>query len=100
MAASEEESGQGGAGLDHPRVARREDLEQVDQMLARLVPFRARRAPHDAEQPVVRLFDPARSQFDVGHPGLGLDVIGVLGRILAGLGLIKRADPPDQGDLG
>ena len=64
-----------------------EELEQADQVHAGLVAFLTLGPPHHAEQPVERLLDPARRHIDVGHPGLGLDVGGVFGRVPAGLGL-------------
>src|ERR1700730_6013432 len=97
---SEQERGQGRAGLPDLRIVRREELEQADQVHAGLVAFLARGPPHHAEQPVERLLDPARHYVDVGHPRLGLDVAGAFSRVPAGLGLVVGADPADQVALG
>src|ERR1035438_5076079 len=49
---SEEQGGEGRAGLGDPRVPGREDLEEADQVPPRLVPVRAGGPPYLAEQPV------------------------------------------------
>ena len=63
---------------------RREDLEQAEQVPPGLVPILARGAPDDVEQPVEAGLDPAHGQVDVGHPGLRVHVVGVVGRRPAG----------------
>ena len=72
----EQERRQAGAGLLHPVVAGREDLEQLDQVDARLVTGIARGPLDHAEQAVEGLLGPAGGDLDVGDQDLRLGVVG------------------------
>ena len=80
-------------------------IEEAFDRLLGLVALVPRGAPDHAEQPVEGFLDVPRAHVDVGHPGLGLHVVGVLGGLAAHLGLVVGVQPaeqlhPGQADLG
>ena len=72
----EERRGEVLSAAQHARVVVADGPEQRQQVLAGGVAVVARRTPDQLDQPAERVVDVAAEQVEVGHQGLGGDVVG------------------------